>query len=236
MLLYGKNSVAERLKTNPQTIKRILLQDNFNNPYIEKLIKKNNIPLLRLPVAKLSKIKYGDNLQGIVAEVCAFNYTFFEDLLDKDKRLTPIFLDRIYDPQNLGAIIRTAACFGGFTIIIPKHKACGVTETVLHIAQGGENYISVSMVSNLSNSIIAAKKSGYWIMGAVTSADAQKLSEVSMPFPLALVLGSEGEGVRYGVDKHLDIKAQIPMKGVRLSFNVTAACTIFCYEIDKQIK
>lgn len=236
MLLYGRNSVYERLKARPQTIKNIFLQDSFDVGHIKKLIQKHNIPVKSLTPKELSNIKPAKDLQGIVARVDQFEYVPFKDLLNipKDKQLSVIFLDRLFDPQNLGVIIRTAACFGKFSIVIPKHKACEVTEAVLHVASGGENYVPVSMVSNLSNAIITAKQYGYWIMGGVVGDDAEYINDISMPFPLGLVLGSEGEGIRYGVDKHLDIKARIPMKGTKLSFNVAMACAIFCYEISKQ--
>lgn len=237
MLLYGKNSVFERLKANPNSIRKIFLQDNFDAPYIEKLIKANNISVERLSSRELTRIKRAENLQGIIARVDGFRYTPFDDLLNRpeNKQSTLIFLDRIYDPQNLGAIIRTTACFSGFAIVIPKFKSCEVNETVLHVASGGENYVSVSMVSNLSNAVIAAEKRGYWIMGAVVDDDAEDINEVSLPFPLGLVLGSEGEGIRYGIQKRLNLKVRIPMKGAKLSFNVTMACAIFCHEISKQI-
>lgn len=236
MFLYGKNSVFERLKSNSKSIEKIFLQDNFDGVHIERLIKANNLPVERLSFNKLSRIKRAENLQGIIAKIDKFKYASFDDLLNRqqNEKLTLIFLDRIYDPQNLGAIIRTAACFGGFAVIIPKFKSCEVNETVLHVASGGENYICVSMVSNLSNAIIKAKKHGCWIMGAEVGDDAKDLNGASLSFPLGIVLGSEGEGIRYGVGKHLDIKVRIPMKGAKLSFNVTMACAIFCYEISQR--
>ena len=236
MFLYGKNSVFERLKTNPKSIKKIFLQDNFRLPDIVKLIKVNDIFLQCLPPHKLSRIKRAENLQGIIAEVDNFKYRLLEDLLSqpKNKQSTLIFLDRICDPQNLGGIIRTAACFGGFSIIIPKFKACEINETALHVASGGENYVPISMVSNLSNAIIAAKKAGYWIMGTMLNKQAEDINQISLPFPLGLVFGSEGEGIRYGLEKQLDIKARIPMKGAKLSLNVSLTCAIFCHQICEQ--
>jgi len=236
MFLYGKNSVLERLKANPQSIRKILLQDNFRDEAIELLLKEQKIRASYVPEYTLQKIKPGQNLQGIAAEIDDFSYADFDELLaaTHQKKTVPILLDRIYDPQNLGAIIRTAACFGNFAVVIPKHKACHITEAALHVAQGAENYTPVALVTNLSQAIIAAKKSGCWIVGAVTQAQAQDITTTSLPFPLALTMGSEGQGVRYGVDKHLDVKARIPMKGATLSFNVTIACAIFCYEINKQ--
>lgn len=236
MFLYGKNSIIERLKKNPQTIRGVFVDEDFSEATIEKSIHAHKIPLRRLTKDKLLKIKRAENIQGIIAEVDNFKYEDFDELVNtKDglKRVL-IFLDRVYDPQNLGALMRTAACFGGFAIVIPKHKACGVNETVLHVACGAENYIPVSLVSNISVSIISAKKSGYWIMGAVVEREAKVLSEIDLPFPLGIVFGSEGEGVRYGVEKHIDIKATIPMHEANLSYNVSIAGAIFCYEINKQ--
>ncbi|MCK9615886.1 MAG: hypothetical protein M0R48_10450, partial [Candidatus Omnitrophica bacterium] len=171
MYLYGKNSVVERLKKNPKSIRAIFLEEKFNDSTIEKLIRSNNIAIKKLPQDKLFKIKYSSNLQGVIAEIDNFKYSDFDELLREglDENDTLIFLDRVYDPQNLGAIMRNAACFGGFSLIIPKHKACEVNETVLHIACGAENYVKVAMVSNISNAVITAKKEGLWIMGAVIS-------------------------------------------------------------------
>jgi len=142
-------------------------------------------------------------------------------------------LDNISDPQNLGAIIRSLACFGRFGVVFPKHDSCEVNETVLHVASGGENYVPISMVTNLSSALIEAKKSGYWISGAMVKGG-EDVRQVKLPFPLCLVLGSEGKGLRPGIEKQLELKLSLPMKGAGLSFNVSVACAIFCYEIDRQ--
>ncbi|MCF7908501.1 MAG: 23S rRNA (guanosine(2251)-2'-O)-methyltransferase RlmB [Candidatus Omnitrophica bacterium] len=233
--LYGKNSVAERLKANPQSIKKIFLKSNFTEPAIEKLIKLRKIPSERIVQHRLDKIKPQALLGGIIAEIADFEYAYLEDLIKKPKDQRPsfIFLDRIFDPQNLGAIIRTAACFGNFSVVIPKHKACEVTETVLHVACGGENYVPIVMVSNLRNGLLQLKDEGYWAVGAAAEGG-ENITKASLPDPICLVLGSEGSGIRYGLTKHLDKVINIPMQGVALSFNVTAACAILCYEVQRQ--
>ena len=235
-MLYGKNSIFERLKKNPQTIKKIFLQDNFNVAHIEQLIEKNSIPFERLSHQGLERIKHTKDLQGIVASVDKFQYVPFDDMLNssKENQLTLLFLDRINDPHNLGVIIRTAACFGRLAIIVPKFEACEVNETVQHVASGGENYVPISMVTNLSDAIIDAKNYGYWIMGTLVTDDSKDINKVDFPFPLGIVLGSEGKGIRHGLQKHLDIKVRIPMNGAKLSFNVNIACAILCHEISKQ--
>ena len=235
MHLYGKNSVLERLKNNPKSIRKIFLQENFSDLEIQGLIKSNRVSSQIVNQKQLYKIKLADSHQGIVAQVNKFEYTDFSELVDlsKPEQLSLIFLDRIFDPQNLGSIIRTAACFGGFAIIIPRHRACEVTDAVLHVACGGENFVPISIVSNLSLGLREAKDRGYWVVGSVVEGG-KDIREFELPFPLCFVLGSEGAGIRYGVQKCLDFNVHIPMPGASLSLNVGRAWAIFCYEIARQ--
>ncbi|MBU1871595.1 MAG: RNA methyltransferase, partial [Candidatus Omnitrophica bacterium] len=168
-------------------------------------------------------------------EVENFIYTTFAELLENclKKQIVIIFLDNLTDPQNLGSIIRTTACMGGFAIAIPKHDSCKITDTVLHVASGGENYTPLCVVGNTAKTLVEAKRSGCWIAGSIlkggTNIDAAELA-----FPLCLVMGSEGKGIREGLIKHLDFKITLPMKGAHLSFNVAVATALFSYEISRQ--
>lgn len=233
--LYGKNSVIERLRCNPSSIKRIFLQDNFRAKSIINAIDREGIPVKRVSEKELLKIKRADRLQGIVAEAEKFRYREFKDLISPENRERPsiIFLDNLNDPHNLGVIIRIAACFGGFAVVIPERNSCDVNDTVLHVASGGENYVSVSMVGNMSRSLSEAKNSGYWAVGTVVEGG-EDINNTSLPFPLCLVLGSEGKGIRHGLLKQLDMKVTLPMKGAKLSFNVAMSYAIFGHEITKQ--
>jgi 23S rRNA (guanosine2251-2'-O)-methyltransferase len=235
MYLYGKNSVLERIKANPKSIQQIFIQDNFRAPHITKLIKLEKIPAKTVSENDLLRIKRADRLQGIIAEVTKYTYTPFEELLNDpaDKRPSLIFLDNLNDPHNLGSIIRISACFSGFAVVIPEHGSCEVNETVIHVASGGENFVPVSMVTNLSNALLKAKKAGYWAVGTVVEGG-EDINKASLPFPVCLVLGTEGKGIRYGIQKHLDMKITLPMAGAQLSFNVAMACAIFAHEIAKQ--
>ena len=233
--LYGKNSVHERLNADPDSIRQIFIQDNFKAPDIMKLIKSCKIPVKSVSEKELLRIKRADRLQGIVAETDKFRYTPFEELLHKsgEERISFVFLDGLNDPHNLGSIMRTAACYGGFALLIPEHGSCGVTDTVIHVASGGENFVPVSLVKNLSTALIKSRKAGYWALGTVVE-DGQDLNKASLPFPLCLVMGAEGKGIRYGIKRHLDLKVRLPMKGEQLSFNVAMAFAIFAHEIAKQ--
>ncbi len=235
MFLYGKNSVYERLKTRPETVRKVFLKEGFSSPEIEEEILANKISCSRVSDKKLNSIKSKKDIQGIIAEVDKFTYVSFDALLPgKEKGNTLFFLDRINDPQNLGVIIRTAACFGGISIVIPEFEACGVTDAVLHVASGGENYVRMSRVKNLTRAISAAKAEGFWIAGGVVDDSAQDMGSFKFTFPLGLVLGSEGRGIRYGIDKNLDFKVRIPMEGAGLSLNVAVSSAVFCYEISRQ--
>jgi 23S rRNA (guanosine2251-2'-O)-methyltransferase len=235
MYLYGKNSVLERLKANPQSIRKIYIQENFKAPHILGLIKSENIPVKQVTEKELKRIKRADRLQGIVGESDIFTYTPYEKLFreHRERRLSLLFLDGLNDPHNLGSIIRIVACFGGFAVVIPQHGSCEVNETVLHVASGGENFVPVSIVTNLTTALRKAKKEGYWAIGAVTEGG-ENIHTVSLPFPLCLVLGSEGKGIRHGLKKLLDMKVTLPMNGEQLSLNVAMACAIFAHEIAKQ--
>ncbi|MBI4827016.1 MAG: 23S rRNA (guanosine(2251)-2'-O)-methyltransferase RlmB [Nitrospirae bacterium] len=237
MYLYGKNSVLERLRYNPSSIKRIYLQDNFRSKDIIDAIAAGQIPVSRVSEKELLRIKNADRIQGIVAEAEKFRYIEFKELLRprNGKTLSLVFLDNLSDPHNLGSIIRIAACFDGFAIVIPERNSCDINETVLHVASGGENYVPVSMIGNMSQALTEAKEAGYWAVGTVVE-DGADINKVSLPFPLCLVLGSEGKGIRHGIDKHLDMKVTLPMKGAQLSFNVAMSYAIFAHEIAKQRK
>ncbi len=235
MYLYGKNSVTERLKTDHGSINQIFIQDNFRAGEIIKLIKSNGVLLRKVSEKDLSKIKRADRLQGIVAEVQKFQYTPFDELLNvpPEKKLSLLFLDGLNDPHNLGSIIRIAACFGNIALVIPGHGSCEVNDTVMHVASGGENFVPVSLVTNLSSALLNAKKAGYWVVGTVVE-DAEDINKTPLPFPLCLVLGAEGKGIRYGIQKHLDLRITLPMEGAELSLNVAMACAVFAHEMTKQ--
>jgi len=235
MLLYGKNSILQRLKKDPKSIRKIFLNDIFDDGYILTIASRRKIPIIRLRRNEFLRLKRADNLQGIVAEVEKFTYTPLRELLDTDTRPSLIFLDGISDPQNLGSIIRTAACFGDFAIVVPKHSACDVNDTVLHVACGGENFVPISMVTNISTALRDAKSVGYWVVGAMAKAG-EDLNKTKLPFPLCLVLGSEGSGIRQGLQGQLDLKVSLHMSGAPLSFNVGVTCAIFCSEIVRQRK
>ncbi len=236
MRLFGKNPIMERLRSNPVSIKTIYVQEEFNEraSFLDKA-KQKKIPLVVVPASKMSKMAHDVNHQGIMADVFDFFFTDYDEVLDRalEKKRCLVFLDELNDPQNLGAIIRTLGCLGKFSIILPTRESVGITEAVLRVACGGENYVPIAKVNNLHNAILRAKERGFFIVGALVEGGVN-LSEAEIPYPTALVVGSEQKGIRDMIKKKLDLGVTIPMSVHTMSLNVAQATTILCYEIYRR--
>ena len=234
MRLYGKRPIVERLRVAPKTVKTLYLKQGVDNPEVVQAAKAANLQFVAVPKPEFYKLAGEIHSQGAVAEVDDFLYTPLEEILRKtDKRPSLFFLDRVTDPQNLGSILRTTACLGEFVIVIPKHESAEINETVLRVACGGENFVPVALVTNLVRACEQAKKAGYWIAGAASSGE-KLLHSADWPTPLGVVLGSEGSGIRPGLEKHLALTLSIPMPGAGLSYNVATAAALIAYEITRR--
>jgi 23S rRNA (guanosine2251-2'-O)-methyltransferase len=238
MKIYGKNPVLERLKADPKTIKRIfVVAGHPEHSYIATKARKYGIPVLVVHPHQMVKMGKSLNTQGLLMDVEDFAYVPFDDLLDiaAAEGITPIFIDSLTDPQNLGAILRTTGSLGGFAVVLPTHDSVQVTDTVMRVACGGENHVRVSRVSNLGQAISKARAKGFCIAGSVVKGG-ENIYEAKFSFPLGIVIGSEDKGIRDVLQQRLDVKLTIPMARPRMSLNAAHATTIFCYEINKQKK
>ena len=235
MKLYGKNSVIERLRFNPASIRQIFIQSGYREAgIIQKKARQCGVGVRIIEKTHMGRLNQ-HNSQAVVMDVEDFDYADFDEILEKakTKKHTIFFLDNLNDPQNLGAIMRSLGCLGRFSLVLPTHNSVHVTEAVLRVACGAENHIPVARVSNLSQAIKRAKEAGLWIAAAVVE-DGEDVTKASFPFPLGIVVGSEQKGVRDAVLKNVDLKITIPMAVDTLSFNVAHAVAIIGYEITKQ--
>lgn len=236
MKLFGKNPVIERLRTYPSSIQKMYIQQGLKDAglFYEKARQKM-VPLIVVPKDRMLKMTRGVHAQGVMAEVEDFSYDSYEDLLEtalkKDRCL--IFLDELNDPQNLGAIIRTSACLGRFSVVLSTHHCVEITPAVLRVACGGENYVPVAKVPNLTQAIRKAKEQGFHMVGAVVK-EGLSIYDISLSFPLGLVVGSEQKGIRDVIRKEIDTALRIPMTAGTLSLNVAQATSLICYEITRQ--
>ncbi|MDD5746745.1 MAG: 23S rRNA (guanosine(2251)-2'-O)-methyltransferase RlmB [Candidatus Omnitrophica bacterium] len=235
MYLYGKNQVNERIQARPQSIKKILLTGKSDAAALRETARSRGISCLIISEREFAALAGHHHAQGVIAEVEEFSYTDLYDLInvpDKEKYVF-IALSNVTDPQNVGSILRTAACFGRFALIIPKHRSAAINETVLKVACGGENYVPVAQETNLIPALEQLKQAGYWVVGSVVDGG-EDLSRFTFPVPLCFVVGSEDEGIRQGILSQLDYRVTLPMPGKDLSLNAAVATAIFCYEIMKQ--
>lgn len=174
--------------------------------------------------------------QGVIAYAAAYDYASVDDILEKaeQKGEAPfiIILDDIEDPHNLGAIIRTANLAGAHGVIIPKHRAAGLTATVVKASAGAINYTPVAKVTNISKTIDELKDKGLWFvcadMGGTTMYD------LDLRGPIGLVIGNEGKGVSRLVKEKCDFVASVPMFGDIDSLNASVATGVLAYEIVRQ--
>lgn len=236
MKIYGKNPVLERLKANPRSIRVIFVETGHpEHSYIASKAKKYGLPISVVPPSKMLKLGRSLNTQGLMLEVEDFAYTDYDEVLEtaEAKGITLVFADGITDPQNMGAIMRTLGCLGGFVLVMPSHDSVHVTEAVLRVACGADNYLSVCKVSNLSNAIQKARSMGFSIVGSVTCGG-EDMRRVKLQFPLGLVIGSEDKGIRDVVQQQLDVKVTVPMAHPRLSLNAAHAAAMLAFEASRQ--
>ena len=167
MYIYGKNPVMEALKAN-HNIERLFLSNNYNDlDKIKAITKKHPIEIVRLTNDELSK-KFGNNHQGIVAEIKEYGYTDLDELLKscvQKENVALAILDGLEDPHNLGAIMRTADATGLDGIIIPKNRSVSLNATVAKVSTGAIEYVKVCQVTSLVQTIDKLKKAGFWIIG-----------------------------------------------------------------------
>ena len=233
-IIFGRGPVLEALK-NSHPIDKIIIK---SGPYAKSLIpiideaKKKNIVIQQADLSRLDRMADGENHQGVVAMVSAYNYVSLNDITDGKENPFVIICDKITDPHNLGAIIRTANCVGASGVIIPKRESAGVNSVVMKTSAGALEYTPVAKVTNLASAIDELKDKGFWVTAA--DMDGQNMYDIDFKGKVALVVGSEGKGVSRLVREKCDFIAQIPMHGEINSLNASVAAAVLMYEALRQ--
>lgn len=236
-IIYGKNPVREAI-TSGKTINKIYTQGSTKELYdIIKLAKDKKIVVVESEKAKLDKMCNGKNSQGIVASVTDYEYFTIDDILEEaQKRGEPPFimiLDKIEDPHNLGAIIRTCECMGVHGIIIQKRNACQVTDTVEKVSAGACSFVKVARVTNITESIKYLKEKGLWIYG-LDMEGSETVYNTKFDGAIGIVVGNEGSGISRLVKDNCDFMINIPMTGNINSLNASVSSAISIYEVVRQ--
>lgn len=232
MKIVGKNAAREILNSS-NIIECIYLNENFNNSEILKLINKRHITPIYKSMSEMDKLSKEVH-QGIIIEAEDYEYFSFEDIKNDSKANFIVILDHIEDPRNFGAIIRTCECAGVDYIIIPNKRTTLVTSTVMKTSSGALTNQKVALVSNLNNTISKLKELGYWIVGS--DAEGTDYKSIDYTGKVALIIGSEGFGLKELVRRNCDFIASIPLKGKVNSLNASVAAGILIYEVVRNRK
>ena len=236
MIVDGINVVRELLKASVK-IEKILALDNDNSEIIQIIDKARAMGVKTTILDKKEfdkKIKFKN--QGVVAYIPDFKYCDVKEILRiaeiRNEKPVIVILDGITDPHNLGAIIRTCECAGVHGVIIPKNRACEVTDTVYRTSAGAVIHMNVAMVTNVTRTIKELQQLGVWVYAL--EAGNKKLYDADFTYPTALVVGSEGKGVSRLVKESVDEVLSLDMFGNVNSLNASNASAIAVYEVVRQ--
>jgi 23S rRNA (guanosine2251-2'-O)-methyltransferase len=240
-IIAGRNPVIEALRSG-RIIEKVVILAGVRGSAIEKiktLAKKNRVPYVEVGKMRFRDLVSDTTTQGVVAIVGTKKYVEIEDILSvSESRNEPpfiLFLDEIEDPQNLGALIRTAECAGAHGAVIPKHHAATVNLTVARTSAGASEHLPVAKVTNITTTLEELKGKGFWIVG--TDSESDKLyTEVDYTTPIAIVVGNEGKGIRQLIKEKCDFVVRIPLYGIVQSLNASVAGALIMYEVTRQRK
>jgi 23S rRNA (guanosine2251-2'-O)-methyltransferase len=241
--VYGLNPVLEALKAHPQDVVRVLLErgrDGRRSHAGERAAEeaaKVGVRVEDAPHGELSRRSRSGVHQGVGAELAEFRYAELPDLIEAARAHGDppflLLLDGVTDPQNVGALARSAHALGAHGLVVPKDRVAGIGPAAFKAAAGALEHCPLARVTNLSRAIDDLKQEQVWSVALAADGD-RELSAIDLTSGVALVLGNEGKGIRPLVRKTCDHVVRIPMAGSIGSLNVAAAGAIALYEVARQ--
>lgn len=238
MIIYGRNPVKEAYRAG-KTIEKLYLPKGAPDPVLSpiyKMAKEKRTVISYVDKFTMDKLSEGGNHQGVLAQITDFDYSSVEDILalakERDEDLLILLLDGITDPHNLGAIVRSAECFGAHGIVIPKHRSVSVNDTVVKVASGATEHMLIAKVTNINDTIRMLKEHNVWVYA--TDFDGKAPKETNLTGNVAIVIGSEGEGIHKLTKELCDDTLTIPEYGKINSLNASVATGIILYEAVRQ--
>ena len=232
-LLLGRNPIREALKSGRTVEKLLVAQGDLSGAAkdIIRMAKDAGAVVQTVDRSRLDQIYPAH--QGMLAYVAAVEYKGVDDILalaqERGEDPFIVILDGVTDPHNLGAIIRSAECAGAHGVILPERRAAGLGPAAAKAAAGALNYLPIARVKNLNRTIDELKQRGVWVIG--TAMDGEDALTADLTGPVALVIGSEGEGISHLTLQKCDRTVTLPMKGQIVSLNASVAAGILMYEI-----
>jgi 23S rRNA (guanosine2251-2'-O)-methyltransferase len=228
-IIYGIRPVVEALKSGRRKVFEVL--DAVGDGEVAKAAATRGVEVKRVSRQRVDGLARGGVHQGVVARVEPYPYSGLGEILSPPEPLVGV-LDGITDPRNLGAVLRAADGAGASGVVIPKDRAVGVTAAAVKASAGASEHVPVARETNLRRAVDRMKRVGVWVYAAEVGGT--MYTELDLSGPVALVLGSEGRGVRRLVREGCDGAVSIPMLGAVGSLNVSVAAAILLYEARRQ--
>lgn len=229
-VIYGVHPVTETLRSRKRNVLQMFIVKGRSNSHLDQLIlmaKRMNVSLLRVDSNELDRIAGRGNHQGVVITAEPMRMMGLSDAIDrigKRKDVVWLAVDELTDPQNLGSMLRSAACFGVDTVLLPERRTVGITPVVHKAACGALERLTIVQLVNLNNTIRELKDHGFWIYG--TDMKGTPITKVKYNTPALLIIGSEESGLREKTREHCDEIVSIPQKGQVDSLNAGVAAAI----------
>jgi 23S rRNA (guanosine2251-2'-O)-methyltransferase len=237
--IWGRNPVMETLRS-ARRVHRLLLAEGARDVGLAEILReaeRRHVSIDYVPRRRLDELTRGAVHQGCVASVAPREYASVEDMLalaaERGEAPLLLILDAIQDINNLGSLLRTAEAVGAHGVIIPEHRAAGLTPAVDKSSAGAIEHLLVAQVTNLTRAVDALKKGGIWVVGLAGEAT-QDYDHVDLDRPLALVVGNEGKGIGRLLREHCDFLVRLPMRGKVNSLNAAVAGSIVLYAAWRQ--
>ena len=232
--VFGHHAVVEALKQGRGN--KLFAAEDARGEKIEELkelAREQAVPIKWVPKQKLDTMSNQGVHQGLILAITPYEYLTLPELMEQSKE-NPFYLilDSIEDPHNFGSMLRTADASGVDGIIIPKHRAVGITPVVVKTSTGAVEHVPVARVTNLNQAIKELKEQGFWIFG--TDMNGTTYTKWNAQGSIALIIGNEGRGMSEGLKKEVDEMLTIPMTGHVQSLNASVAAGLLMYEAYRQ--
>lgn len=232
MVIYGLNPVTEALQSETARLERILIARGKSGPRLQKLIdlaRQKGVPIRFESSQTLERTASTPRHQEVVAVLSEIGYLQLDNLLNEKPTLL-LLLDGVEDPQNLGAVLRTAEAAGVQGVLLPDRRSCGVTPAVFKASAGAAAHLKIARIGNVVQALEKLKAHGLWIVGLDMEGDLRP-DQIDARLPLAVLVGGEHRGVRRLARKHCDFLVSLPMLGRVPSLNLSVAAGILLYQI-----
>jgi 23S rRNA (guanosine2251-2'-O)-methyltransferase len=240
-IIYGINPVREALRGGRRRPLKLIVEQNVSSPRHQELLRdaeRAGVPVLLKKRQDLDRLAGNPRHQGVLLEIESFTYASLDDLLTawrvSGQKAFFLVLDGITDPHNLGAMLRSADAAGCQGVIVARDRSCPVTAVVDKVSAGALEHVPLCQVTNLARTLEKLQAEGLWVYGLAGEEGAAPLYRADLAGDVALVVGSEGAGLRPNVSRHCDMLLAIPMAGRVSSLNASVAAAIALFEAVRQ--